>query len=76
MFNLYHSQSPQAHTGALKQGDPGLFKKRLDLPGNLQGQRVFARIVGPSMIEICSAISRQAIEDDDLDNLSLLDLDK
>ena len=76
VFNLYHSQSPQAHTGALKQGDPGLFKKRLDLPGNLQGQRVFARIVGPSMIEICSAISRQAIEDDDLDNLSLLDLDK
>lgn len=76
VFNLYHSQSPQSHTGALKQGEPGLFKKRLDLFGNLQGQRVFARIVGPSMIEICTAASRQAIEDDEFENMSLLDLDK
>ena len=76
MFNLYHSQSPQAHTGEMKQGEPGLFKKRLDLFGNLKGQRVFARIVGPSMIELCTATSRQAIEDDEFENISLLDLDK
>lgn len=76
VFNLYHSQSPQAHTGEMKQGEPGLFKKRLDLFGNLKGQRVFARIVGPSMIELCTATSRQAIEDDEFENISLLDLDK
>ncbi|WJM97323.1 hypothetical protein QEP73_04115 [Pseudomonas defluvii] len=76
VFNLYHSQSPQAHTGDLKQGEPGLFKKRLDLHANLKGQRVFARIVGPSLIELCTAESRQAIDDGDMENLSRLDLDK
>lgn len=76
VFNLYHSQSPQAHTGDLKQGEPGLFKKRLDLHANLKGQRIFARIVGPSLIELCTAESRQAIDDGDMENLSRLDLDK
>ncbi|EJN39815.1 hypothetical protein PMI38_00662 [Pseudomonas sp. GM84] len=75
VFNLYHSQSPQAHTGMLKQGEPGLFKKRLDLFGHFHGQRVFARIVGPSTIEICTAASHQALEQDELENNRVLDLD-
>ncbi len=76
VFNLYHSQSPQSHTGELKQGEPGLFKNRLDLRGNLTGQRIFARIVGPSIIELCTATSCQAIDNGDLENLSRLELDK
>lgn len=76
VFNLYHSQSPQAHAGQLKQGEPGLFKKRLDLFGHVHGQRVFARIVGPSMIEVCTASSHQALEHGELDNNLLLDLEK
>lgn len=76
VFNLYHSQSPQAHTGALKQGEPGLFKKRVDLFGHAHGQRVFARVIGPSVIEICTAASQQAVELGEFENNALLDLDK
>ena len=75
VFNLYHSQSPQAHTGLLAQGDPALFKKRLDLLAARQGHRVFARIVGPSLIELCTAASLPAIAGNELENTSFLELD-
>ncbi len=35
VFNLYHTQSPLAHTGEMRQGEAGLCKKRLDLVGDL-----------------------------------------
>lgn len=75
VFNLYHSQSPQAHTGLLAQGDPALFKKRLDLLAARQGHRVFARIVGPSLIELCTAASLPASAGNELENTSFLELD-
>ncbi len=76
VFNLYHSQSPHAHTGEMKQGEAGLFKQRLELPGARQGHRVFARIVGPSRIEYCSAASREDACGATHANLSTLDLGK
>jgi hypothetical protein len=76
VFNLYHSQSPRAHTGEMQQGEAGLIKQRLDLYGNLQGQRIFARVIGPSSIEICTATSVEAIAQNELDNLSTLNLGK
>lgn len=76
VFNLYHSQSPRAHTGEMQQGEAGLIKQRLDLYGNLQGQRIFARVIGPSSIEICTATSVEAIAQNELDNLSALNLGK
>lgn len=76
VFNLYHSQSPHAHTGAMKQGEPGLFKQRLALSGALHGHRLFARIVGPSLLEYCTALSVQDAGDGTCSNLSTLDLDK
>lgn len=76
VFNLYHSQSPRAHTGEMQQGETGLHKQRLDLYGNLQGQRVFARVIGPSTIEVCTATSVQAIAENELDNLGTLNLGK
>lgn len=62
VFNLYHTQSPRAHTGDMKQGEPELLKHRLDLFGNLKGKRVFARITGPASIELCTASSIEDIE--------------
>lgn len=76
VFNLYHSQSPRAHTGEMQQGEAGLHKQHLDLYGNLQGQRIFARVIGPSTIEICTAASVESIVQNELDNLSTLNLGK
>lgn len=76
VFNLYHTQSPRAHTGEMQQGETGLHKQRLDLYGHLHGQRVFARVVGPSAIEVCTAVSVEAIAQNELDNLSTLNLGK
>lgn len=76
VFNLYHSQSPRAHTGEMQQGEAGLHKQRLDLYGNLQGQRIFARVIGPSTIEVCTAASVEAIAQNELDNLGTLNLGK
>lgn len=76
VLNLYHTRSPQAHAGTMKQGEPGLFKKRLEFAGVLQGLRVFARITGPSLIEYCTATSQQAAEGGDCTNLTSMNLDQ
>lgn len=76
VFNLYHTQSPRAHAAELRQGENGLFKHRLELSGDLRGQRIFARIIGPSSIETCTSISLDEIKKDALENLITLDLDK
>lgn len=76
VFNLYHTQSPRAHTGSMKQGEPELLKHRLDLFGNLKGKRVFARITGPASIELCTANSIEDIELGDCDNSTPFELVK
>lgn len=62
VFNLFHSQTPQASTGELREGSPGLFKKRLDLAGDTSGKRVFVRAVEPGIIEYCTATNREELE--------------
>lgn len=73
VFNLFHSQTPQASTGTLREGTPGLFKKRLDLAGDTSGKRVFIRAVGPSTIEYCTASAREELDSNSSpDNLTKL----
>ncbi|MFV3306053.1 hypothetical protein ACNFBT_12305 [Pseudomonas sp. NY15181] len=74
VFNLYHSQSPKAFQGEMLDGDPGLYKKRLDLGGNLQGQRVFACAVAPNLIRVCTAVSTEAASSNEHDNLREVEL--
>lgn len=74
VFNLYHTQSPKAHTGQLKEGEAGLFKLRVVLPGTELGQRVFGRATGPSRIEICQSTSAEQIETGHADHLQTIDL--
>ncbi|MGI9213770.1 MAG: hypothetical protein ACR2HF_14985, partial [Methylococcaceae bacterium] len=76
VFNLYHTQSPKAHTGEMEQGEAGLFKQRIDLAGNTTGHKIFARIIGPSAIELCTARSLDDIKQDEsrCDNLRELKL--
>lgn len=61
VFNLCHTQMPKANTGELKEGESGLFKKRLDLVGDTGGKRLFVRAVTPNGIEYCTACSLEEI---------------
>ena len=75
IFNLVHSQSPKAHTGELCEGDASLYSLRIELAGNTTGQKVYARAKAPSTIEICTAISREAAEQGQCENLRQIKLE-
>lgn len=66
---LYHTQSPQALSGEMEKGDTELLPIRLDFAGDIFGHRVFVRAIEPNTIEVCSAESFSAIEQDDYENL-------
>lgn len=59
---MRHTTSSLAHTGEMALDYPGLYGKRLDFSGDIAGQRVFARALGPDTIEICTAASMDAVE--------------
>lgn len=75
VFNLYHTQFPRAAFGQVQQGESGLYKKRLDLASEVKGHKVFAQAVGPSEIEICTAVSTVAIEQGDFENMMTVALE-
>ena len=56
IFLLLYSSLAQALTDeGMKRGATGLFDQRIRFAGNTAGQKVFARILAPSEIELCSA---------------------
>ncbi len=57
-----YTQSPTAHKGLFREGDTGLSKLRLEVPGGASGQRVFGRAIGSSKIAICTALYRDQAE--------------
>ncbi|WP_295399518.1 hypothetical protein [uncultured Thiocystis sp.] len=75
VFNLYYTQSPRAHTGEIRVGEPGLYKMRLDLQGELSGQKVFARATAPDLLDIRTAMSCAAIKDGQGENGRTLKLE-
>lgn len=74
VFNLYHSQSPKAHTGEMLEGDSGLYKRRLSIAGNHQGHRIYAKATGPHQVQLCSASSLEALQGGDCTVIEVLDL--
>lgn len=72
VFNLCHTQMPRASTGEMREAETGLNKQRLDLAGNLDGAKVFVRAKAPGQIEYCTAVSAQAAEQGQLENLQSL----
>lgn len=56
VFPLLYTTAPQAAmTNSVKRGDAGLFEKNLRLSGNIQGHKIFAKVVAPNEIEVCTA---------------------
>jgi len=74
VFNLYHSQSPRAHTGEMEEGETGLHKHRLSIVGDHHGHRVFAKAVGPHQVQVCTASSLDALQAGDCSVIGMLDL--
>lgn len=76
VFNLFHSQSPRAHTGEMQEGETGLYKHRLSIVGDHEGHRVFAKAVGPHQVQVCTASSLNALQAGDCSVIGMLDLTK
>ncbi|WP_206617371.1 hypothetical protein [Pseudomonas alkylphenolica] len=76
VFNLFHSQSPKAHTGEMLEGETGLYKYRLAIAGDHQGQRVYAKAIGPHRVSVCTAASLEAAEGGMFSLIEDLDLTK
>lgn len=76
VFNLFHSQSPRAHTGEMLEGETGLFKHRLSIAGDHQGCRVFAKAIGPHQLQLCIASSLEGLKTGDYSVIGELDLTK
>jgi len=74
VFNLVHSQEPRAHLGEMKEGETGLYQRRLDFSGDSFGVKVFGRAVAPHEIEICTATSEDSAEKGNLENLRRIKL--
>ncbi|MCU4397283.1 hypothetical protein [Acinetobacter junii] len=63
IFLLLYSSLAQALTDeGMKRGATGLFDQRIRFAGNTAGQKVFARILAPSEIELCSATDLDEIQ--------------
>ena len=75
VFNLYYTQLPSAHTGEVRIGEPGLYRRRIDLQGDLSGHKLFAQAIGPDQLEICTAVSGAAIADGECANRRTLSLE-
>ena len=73
VFNLVYSQSPKAHTGMMQDGEAGLIYKRLDFVGANNG-KLFARIIAPDSIQLCTAASIESLHSGLIDNVLELKL--
>ncbi len=74
ILNVYITQSPLALTGALPEGHQELFKRPIHLAGDVPGHKVFARALGPASIELCTAASKEAVQQGNYENRRELDL--
>lgn len=62
VFNLFVTNSRRAHIG-LTEGHPELKKHRLDFPAAPANARLFARAVGPHLLELAPATASTPEED-------------
>jgi hypothetical protein len=74
VFYLVHSQESRAHLGEMKEGESGLQQMRIDLAGSTTGLRVYGRAVSPHEIDLCTAVSAEAAENGQMENLRRIKL--
>jgi len=64
----YTTSSSAALENQVKRGDKGVFEQNLRLSGNLQGHKVFAKVLSPNEIEICTAQSLESVHQQETSN--------
>jgi len=74
VFKLSYSHSPLAHTGQLAEGAAVLSQLRLEFAGDVAGQGLYLRAVGPSEIEVCTATALAEAGGEGCHNLQRLSL--
>lgn len=74
VFDLVYSHSPQSNTGEMPETHPELNYKHLNLAGRCDGQKLFAMVVGPNLINYCSSESEEAVLAGDYENFEELAL--
>ena len=76
VFELRHTDSPEAHTGKMGKDAVTLMSRRIDLSGAIDGHRMYARAITPHGIEICTAVSLDAANAGEIGNLQTLNLQR
>lgn len=74
VFKLFHTQAALALGGAMQAGDAALKQKTLEFAGKSPHQQVLARPIKPHEIEVCNAVSVDAAQSGDIENLQVLRL--
>ena len=73
-FDLAYTSSPLANDGGVEASSDELTFIPLELAQLADKQRLFARAVAPDQIEICTAPSLEALEQEEQDNTRTLEL--
>lgn len=70
----YTTSSSAALENQVKRGDKGVFEQNLRLSGNIQGHKVFAKVLSPNEIEICTAQSLESVHQQETSNNRIIQL--
>lgn len=70
----YTTSSSAALENQVKRGDKGVFEQNLRLSGNVQGHKVFAKVLSPNEIEICTAQSLDDVHRQHTNNNRIIQL--
>ena len=69
----YTTSSKAAIANSLKRGEIVLSERSIRLSGNTQGHKVFAKVISPNQIEVCTAISLSELHDGISNNIQVID---
>lgn len=75
VFPLLYTSSPQAAIAAsMKRGDKGLLEQNLEFSGDTAGCKVFAQVVSPNQIKLCTATTAEQANSSEANNVQILTL--
>lgn len=75
VFIMGYTQRPNASiSGTINRGETGVYEKKLNLSGNTTNQHIFARVISPNKIEVCTASSLDDIKSNNFSNVRQIEL--
>lgn len=74
MLWLYHTTSPHALSGNMAESDPQLHRKTIEFSGDCDAEKVYVRPISTHRLELCTAISPEAVEKGEGKNMQFVEL--